>query len=67
MGGTNAQLPAGCQMSLPGHRAHARGVHSPTNPFSAQFMGLTAAVTGKIDVCGSVDVRPGKKVTSASP
>ena len=30
-------------------------------------MGLTAAVTGKIDVCGSVDVRPGKKVTSASP
>jgi type I restriction enzyme S subunit len=28
---------------------------------------ITAAVTGKIDVRGSVDVRPGKKVTSASP
>ena len=40
MGGTNAQLPAGWQMSLSGHRAHARAVHSPTNPFSAQFMAL---------------------------
>ena len=28
---------------------------------------ITAAVAGKIDVRGSVDVRPGKKVTSASP
>jgi hypothetical protein len=40
MGGTNAQLPTGWQMSLLGHRAHARVVHSPTNPFSAQFMVL---------------------------
>ena len=40
MGGTNAQLPTGLQMSLSGHRAHARAVHSPTNPFSAQFRAL---------------------------
>lgn len=40
MGGTNAQLPAGWQMSLSGHRAYARAVHSPTNPFSARFMAL---------------------------
>jgi hypothetical protein len=40
MGGSNAQLPAGWQMSLLGHRAHARAVHQTTNPFSAQFMVL---------------------------
>jgi hypothetical protein len=40
MGGTNAQLPAGWQMSLSGHRADARAVHSPTNRFSAQLMAI---------------------------
>jgi hypothetical protein len=40
MGGTIAQLPAGWQMSLSGHRAYARAVHQPTNPFSAHFMAL---------------------------
>ena len=40
MGGTIAQSSASCQVSLSGHRAHARAVHSPTNPFSAQFMAL---------------------------
>ena len=40
MGGTIAQSTVGCQASLSGHRAHAHAVHSPTNPFSAQFTGL---------------------------
>ena len=40
MVGTSAQLPVGWQMSLSGHRAHARAVNPDTNPFSAQFMAL---------------------------
>ena len=33
MGGTDAQLPVGCQMSLSGHRAQARAVNPSTNTF----------------------------------
>jgi hypothetical protein len=41
MGVTNTQLLVGWQMSLSGHRTHARAANPPTNPcFSAQFIAI---------------------------
>ena len=39
MGGTCAVMLA-AKVSLSGHRADARAVHSPTNRFSAQLMAI---------------------------